>query len=71
VKKVYPYESVLHDSMDEYFYLYEIYQTMILGLVEDERLFSALQFIKSKVRNRIEKNLENYLCIYVLFIQSG
>lgn len=56
-KKLYPYERVLHDSMDEYFHFYELYQIMILGSVEDERLFSALQFVKSKVCNRLEKNL--------------
>lgn len=65
-KKLYPYESVkLYNSKGEHFYLYELCQTMILGLVEDERLFKALQFVKIKVCNRLKKNLENCLRIYI------
>jgi len=51
--------------MSEYFNLYELYQIMILGSMEDERVSSALQYIKSKTRNRLEKNLESCLRIYV------
>ena len=37
---------------------------MILGFVEDERVFNALGFLKSKVRNKLDKNLENCLRLY-------
>lgn len=38
---------------------------MILGSVEeDERVFNALAYIKSKVRNKLNKNLETCLIIY-------
>ena len=37
---------------------------MILGSMEDERVFSALGFLKSKVRNKLDKNLENCLRLY-------
>ena len=37
---------------------------MILGCVEDEMVFSALGFLKSKVRNKLDKNLEIFLRLY-------
>ena len=37
---------------------------MILGSIEDGRDFSALGFLKSKVRTKLEKNLENCLRLY-------
>lgn len=37
---------------------------MILGSIEDEQVFITLAYIKSKVHNRLEKNLETYLRIY-------
>ena len=48
----------------ETFKLVELCLTMILGSVEDERVFSALGFLKSKVRNKLDKNLENFLSLY-------
>lgn len=38
---------------------------MILCSIEDERIFSALQYVKSIIQNKLEKNLESYLRIYV------
>lgn len=35
-----------------------------MGSVEDERFFSALGFLQSKVRNKLDKNLENFLRLY-------
>jgi hypothetical protein len=32
--------------------------TTVLGSVEDERTFSSLKFIKSKLRSRLEGNLD-------------
>ena len=55
----------LLQSMSEYFKLVDLCQTMILGSVEDERMFSALSFLKSKLRNRLDKNVETCLRLYV------
>ena len=38
---------------------------MILGSVEDERMFSALSFLKSKLRNKLDKNVDTCLRLYV------
>ncbi|KAH9296664.1 hypothetical protein KI387_044244 [Taxus chinensis] len=57
--------SILQEDISEYLRLYELCQTMILGSVEDERVFSALSFIKSKLRNRLDKNLESCMRCYV------
>lgn len=35
-----------------------------IGYVEDERVFHALGFQKSKVRNKLDKNFENCLRLY-------
>ena len=37
---------------------------MILGSVEDARVFNNLGFLKSKVRNKLDKNLDNFLRLY-------
>ena len=50
--------------MSEYFKLVDLCQTMILGSVEDERVFSSLSFIKNNLRNRLEKNLDTCLRLY-------
>ena len=51
--------------MSEYFKLVNLCQTMILGSVEDERMFSALAFLKSKLRNKLDKNVDTCLRLYV------
>ena len=56
--------EVLWESISKYFKLAELCLTMILGSMEDERVFSALGFLKSKVRNKLDKNLENCLRLY-------
>ena len=38
---------------------------MILGSVEDERMFSALSFLKSKLRKKLDKNVDTCLKLYV------
>jgi hypothetical protein len=38
---------------------------MILGLVEDERMFSALSFLKSKMRNKLDKHMDICLILFV------
>lgn len=62
--KLYP-SSVLRDNICEYFRLYELCQTMILDYVEYERVFSALSFIKFKLRNKLEKKLGICIRLYV------
>jgi hypothetical protein len=55
----------LQENMSEYFKLVDLCQTMILGSVEDERMFSALSFLKSKLRNKLDKNMDTCLRLYV------
>ena len=55
----------LQENMSEYFKLVDLCQTMILGSVEDERMFSALSFLKSKLRNKLDKNVDTCLRLYV------
>ena len=55
----------MHTSISKYFKLVDLCQTMILGLVEDERVFNALGFLKSNVRNKLDKNLEACLRLFV------
>ena len=38
---------------------------MILGSVEDERMFSALSFLNSNLRNKLDKNVDTCLRLYV------
>ena len=38
---------------------------MILGSMEDERAFSVVSFIKFALCNRLDKNLENCIRLYV------
>jgi hypothetical protein len=40
------------NRLSEYIKLCEIAVTVVLGSVEDERTFSTLGFMKSKLRNR-------------------
>jgi len=62
--KLYP-SSYLRENISECFRLYELYQTMILSFVEDERVFNALSFIKSKLQNKLDKNLDTCIRLYV------
>ena len=54
----------LREAILEYFKLTNLCLTMILGSVEDERVFSTLGCLKSKVRNKLDKNLDNFLRLY-------
>jgi len=40
---------------------------MVLGNVEDERCFSTLSFVKSKLRNKLTTHLDLVVCMYVEF----
>ena len=56
--------NLLRESIPEYFKLANLCLTMILGSVEDERVVSTLGFLKSNVRNKLDKNLDNFLRLY-------
>lgn len=59
--------NLLQDKISEYFTLYKLYEIVILvSTMEDERVFSSLCFIKNKINNSLDKNLENYLRKYIL-----
>ena len=47
----------LQKLIPKYFKLAEIGSILILGLVEDERCFPTLKFLKSCHRNRLEKHM--------------
>ena len=51
-------------GLSKYFKLADLCQTMILGSVEDERMFSAMTF-KSKLRKKLDKNVDTCLRLYV------
>ena len=57
--------EILWQRMSEYFKLVYLCQTMILGSMEDERMFSALTVLKSKLRNKLDKNVDTCLRLYV------
>lgn len=54
----------LQENISKYFKLADLCQTMILGSMEDERMFSALSFLKSKLRNKLDKNMDTCLRLY-------
>jgi hypothetical protein len=49
--------AVLSKMIPEYLKLAEIGYAFILGSVEDERTFSSLKFLKSRLRNWLEDKL--------------
>lgn len=55
----------LHENILEYFKLENLCQTIIMGSVEDERMFSSLSFLKSKLRNKLDKYMHIWLRLYV------
>jgi hypothetical protein len=55
----------LQENISKYFKLADLCQTMIFGSVEDERICSALSFLKSKMRNKIHKHMDICLRLYV------
>jgi len=48
----------LTQNFSEFIKLAEMAIVHVLGSVEDERLFSIVGFLKSKLRNNLEKNLQ-------------
>ncbi|KAH7442179.1 hypothetical protein KP509_03G075300, partial [Ceratopteris richardii] len=55
----------LKESLSEYFKVAKLCLTMILGSVEDERLWNSLTFIRNAMRNRLNKNLDTCLRLFV------
>jgi hypothetical protein len=51
----------LQENILGYFKLADLCQTMILGSMEDARMFNALSFFKSKMRKNIDKHM--YICL--------
>ena len=57
--------DTLKEHMSEYFKLVDLCQTMILGSIEDERIFSLVYFLKSKLRNRLDNNPVPCVRLYI------
>ena len=57
--------EILWKRMSEYFKLVDLCQTMILGSVDGERMISVLSLLKSKLRNKLDKNVDTCLRLYV------
>jgi hypothetical protein len=55
---------ILKHSFLEYFKLAKIATMQVLGSVEDERTFSTLFFMKSKLRNRLSHHLHTLLGMF-------
>jgi hypothetical protein len=56
--------GLLLSKLSEFMRLAEIAITTVLGSVEDERTFSSLKFIKSRLRNRLEGNLDTVVRVF-------
>jgi hypothetical protein len=56
--------ALMLNRLSEYIKLCEIVVTAVLGSVEDERTFSTLGFMKSKLRNHLGGHLETCVKVY-------
>jgi hypothetical protein len=56
--------ALLLSKLSEYMKLAQIAVTAVLGSCEDERTFSTLAFVKNKVRNRLQGNLDTCICMF-------
>jgi hypothetical protein len=56
--------ALLLSKLSEYMKLAHIAVTAMLGSCEDERTFSTLSFVKSKVRNRLQGNLDTSIWMF-------
>jgi hypothetical protein len=55
---------ILRHSFLEFFKLAKIAIMQMLGLVEDERTFSTLYFMRSKLRNHLNEHLNSVVVMY-------
>ena len=56
--------GLLLSKLSQFMYLAEIAITTILGSIEDERTFSSLKFIKSRLRSQLEGNLDTVVHVF-------
>jgi hypothetical protein len=56
--------SYLYSYISEWFKVADIAVTTVIGSVEDERTFSTLSWMKSKVRNRLNAHLDCTISVY-------
>jgi hypothetical protein len=56
--------AMLTHNISEYLKAVKIASIQVLGLVEDERTFSTLSFIRNHLRNRLTMNLETCVVMY-------
>lgn len=56
--------ALMLNRLSEYIKIAEIAITAVLGSVEDERTFSTLSFVKSKLRNRLGGHLDTCVKLY-------
>jgi hypothetical protein len=56
--------SLMLSRLSEWIKVAELAVTAVLGSVEDERTFSSLSFMKSKVRNRLGGHLDTCVKVY-------
>ena len=57
--------DTLKEHMSKYFKLVDLCQTMVLGSIEDERIFILVSSLKYKLRNILDNNLVSCVCLYV------
>jgi hypothetical protein len=57
-------KGLLLSKLSEFMRLAEIAITTVLGSMEDERTFSSLKFIKSRLRNCLEGNLNTIVKVF-------
>jgi hypothetical protein len=57
--------TILSRNISEYVKLTEIVTIQVLGSVEDEQVFNNLDFIKTKIHNRLIDNLASLVCLHV------
>jgi signal transduction histidine kinase len=55
---------ILKDMISKYFKLIEFAIVVVLGSVEDERTFSIITFMRSKLRNLLTTNLDRAVKMY-------
>jgi hypothetical protein len=56
--------ALLASKLSEWIKVAEIAVVTILGSVEDERTFSTLNYMKSKVRNNLQEHLDLVVRMY-------
>ncbi len=52
-------------KLSEYIKVVEIAMVQVLGLIEDERTFNNLVFMKSKMRTRLTTHLDLCVCMFI------